>query len=547
MLIECGVRHKEPRIQGGNMKVRFEGYSEPAVNGAWSFCRLTQPSRLHGANGVRAGADGRVYVAQVAGSQVSAVDVDSGEVEIISRMGSEIVAPDDLVFDAHGNMFLTEITEDRVSILTPRGESRVIQDGIVCANPITIYQGRLIVGECRPGGRIMELDLNGGEARIILENAPMPNAFEVGPDGKLYAPMMGVNEIWRIDLTSGAFEVVASNLGVPDSVKFSSSGDIVSTQVASGQVLTINPMTGEQKLLAQLAPGLDNSTFIGDRLFVSSIDGSLTEVAQDGTVKPLVKQGLQWPLGLAVRPDGQIFVADGAFSYLLREGEPLQQAGFLFFPGYPGYTRGVAYANEGAWWVTTSNGQVAKTWPESMRSEVVCDGYDRLMGISATPDGHFVFAEFGTGTIYGCRNGSVEVLARDLSGPTGVAVAADGTIYVAEQDAGRVSVVRGGNAFTVAEDFALPQGIACSGDILYVADAARHCIEACNVVSGERVVVAADLPIGAPPGVEPKLLKAIGDMAGPMLSFTGLCIATDGSLYIAGDTEGSVLKLSPKY
>ena len=48
------------------------------------------------------------------------------------------------------------------------------------------------------------------------------------------------------------------SLGVPDAVKFDSDGFIVSTQVASGQVLRIDPRSGEQTLLAQLNPGLDN-------------------------------------------------------------------------------------------------------------------------------------------------------------------------------------------------------------------------------------------------------------------------------------------------
>ena len=51
---------------------------------------------------------------------------------------------------------------------------------------------------------------------------------------------------------------VAGDLGVPDAVKFDSEGFIVSTQVASGQVLRIDPRSGEQTLLAQLNPGLDN-------------------------------------------------------------------------------------------------------------------------------------------------------------------------------------------------------------------------------------------------------------------------------------------------
>ena len=53
----------------------------------WNLKRLTQPSRLFGANGLRTGPDGRIYVAQVSGSQISAIDVQTGAIEAISPNG----------------------------------------------------------------------------------------------------------------------------------------------------------------------------------------------------------------------------------------------------------------------------------------------------------------------------------------------------------------------------------------------------------------------------------------------------------------------------
>ncbi len=276
---------------------RYTGSLEPGLKEGWALERLTQPSRLFGANGIRTGADGGIYVAQAAGSTVSAVDVDSGEIEVISPMGADIVGPDDLDFDDQGNLYATEITEGRVSVREPDGRYRILQGDMPCANPITMHQGHLYAGECRPGGRIMELDLHGGAPRIILDDVPMPNAFEVGPDGMLYFPVMAANEIWRISPQGGKPEVVATDLGVPDSVKFDAQGYIVSTQVASGQVLRIDPKTGEKTVLAQLTPGLDNCTFVDGRLFVSSISGRISEILEAGKVRDVVPEGLQWGAG----------------------------------------------------------------------------------------------------------------------------------------------------------------------------------------------------------------------------------------------------------
>jgi sugar lactone lactonase YvrE len=240
--------------------------STPNVADGWRLERLTAPSRLFGANGLRTGPDGRVYIAQVTGSQITALDLETGRLEAVSAKGGDIIAPDDVAFDTDGVLYATEVMDGRVSALGRDGRSRVLRDDLPCANGITVHKGRLFVNECRDGGRLMELDRATGAQRILAEDLPSPNAMEVGPDGLLYYPLMTANEIWRVDPDSPSEpQRVAAGLGVPDAVKFDADGFIVSTQVASGQVLRIDPRSGEQTLLAQLNPGLDNLTIARGR------------------------------------------------------------------------------------------------------------------------------------------------------------------------------------------------------------------------------------------------------------------------------------------
>jgi sugar lactone lactonase YvrE len=509
----------------------------------WNQQKLTEPSRLYGANGVRTGPDGRIYVAQVSGSQISAIDVETGAIEAISPMGGDIVGPDDLAFDSEGNLYATEITEGRVSVRAPNGTTRVLQGDMPVANPITFHEGRLIVGECRIGARIMELDLNGGAPRVILDNVPMPNAFSVGPDGKLYTPVMGANEIWRVSLDGGAPEKVAGDLGVPDSVKFDRQGFIISTQVASGQVLRIDPRTGDRTVLANLTPGLDNSTFVGDRLFVSNINGSITEILDGGKTKELITAGFNFPLGLAIGSEGVLFVADGPFSYTLRPGQARRRVGFLFDSGYPGYSRGAAAAAPGEYIVTTANGEVARFWPEPQKSEVLARGFDQLYGVAVAPRGAVLFAEQGAGRVHSVQSGNVQVLASGLKQPCGVAVGADDTCFVSEAAGGRVVKVSGGKAHTVLDGLSKPQGIAVRGESLYVVDAGAKQLIECDLAGRSRHTIAENLPVGAPPGVTPKVLGPVGTMSGPMGPFAGLAVGPDGTLYVSGDAEGSVLAI----
>ncbi len=525
---------------------RYTATTSPSLAEGWTLKRLTQPSRLFGANGLRTGPDGRIYVAQVSGSQISAINVDTGAIETISPKGGDIVAPDDLVFDDAGNLYATEITEGRISMRAPNGTTRVVYGDIPVANPITFHQGRLIAGECRPGGRIMEIDRNGGAARILLEDLPMPNAFSVGPDGKLYYPLMGTNEIWRVSLDGGTPEKVAGDLGVPDSVKFDSKGYIISTQVASGQVLRIDPRTGDRTVLANLSPGLDNVTFVGARMFVSNISGYVVELLDGGKTRDLVPDGLNWPLGLAVDDNGLLFVADGGFSYVFRPGGQREMAGMLFSPGYPGYSRGVATAGPGEFIVTTANGAVARYRPLKQESEVLASGFDQLYGVAVAPSGAVVFAETGTGRVLSVTSGNVETLATGLRKPCGVAVSAEGTCFISESAGGRIVKLSGGRAHAVLDGLQDPQGILVRGNSLYVVDAGGKELIEYDLASTKRRTIASDLPVGAPPGVVPKPLGPIGILSGPMGPFAAIAAAPDGTLYLSADAEGSVLALRSK-
>lgn len=522
---------------------RYSSTSLSSVKEGWRLSRLCQPSRLHGANGIRTGADGQIYVAQVTGSCITALNPDTGAAEMISAIDGPITAPDDLAFDDVGNIFVTEITKGVVSMLSPNGDYRVINGDFPVANPITVHQGRLFAGQCFPGGQVVELDIQTGAKRVIMAEAPMPNAFSVGPDGMLYMPMMATNEIWRVSLDGGPHEVVAGDLGVPDSVKFDSKGRIVSTQVASGQVLRIDPQTGAKEVLAQCSPGLDNCTFVGDRIFVSSISGHVSEILPDGVVRPLVEEGLQWPMGLCVTADG-LHVADGAFSYRYAADGSRTMLGFFFTPGYPGFSRGVAADTDGSVLVTTANGQVMRWHVAQGTSEVVAEGYTLPFGVAVAPDGAVVFADGGTGEVLRAYNNEVTVLAKGLDRPMGVAITADGIIYVGEAGLGRVVKITHTGTETLIDGLSEPQGLAVRDGALLILDVGARALVSVDLATGEANTLATALPVKAPPGVAPKILGGVGTMSGPMEPFAGVAVDGHGTIYIAGDAEGSILTLS---
>lgn len=519
--------------------------TSPGLAEGWSLERATPPSRLFGANGLRTGPDGRIYIAQLVGSQISALDVGTGQLETISAKGGDIIAPDDVAFDPRGNLYVTEYYDGRVSVRGVDGRTKVLRDDVPGANGITVHMGRLFIDECRVGGRILELDLNGGAPRVLAENLPLPNAMEVGPDGMMYYPVIGTNDIWRINPEGGTPERVVGDLGVPDAVKFDSKGFIVSTQVASGQVLRIDPRNGERSVLASLDPGIDNLTFVGERLFVSSFTGQITEVLGGGKTRSVLPGALQWPLGLAVGDDGNVCVADGTHFYALLPGGKLQTLGMLFTPGYPGVFRGVAAAGNGEFIVATALGQVSRYRPAKNESEVLAQGLEQIIGVAVGPKGAVVVAEFSTGRILSVQSGNVDVLASGLRGPMGVAFGPDGACYASESGGGRVVKLNGSAVETVLDGLKQPQGILVSDGQLFALDVGAKALIAIDLKNKTRHTIATDLPVGAPAGVVAKPLRGIMPFSGPQGPFAGIAAGPDGTLYVSGDAEGSVLALRP--
>ena len=264
-----------------------------------------------------------------------------------------------------------------------------------------------------------------------------------------------------------------------------------------------------------------------------------------GALRNLVHDGLQWPMGLALADDGALFVADGAYSYLYQADGSRRSLGFFFDPGHPGFARGVAADGPGRFLVTTANGQVTRWTPAEQASEVVSEGHSLLMGVARAADGAAVFACAATGRVLRAAGGETEVLAEGLDRPMGVAIAPDGAVLAGEAGAGRVVRITFGGQDTLVDGLAEPHGLAVAGGRLLVLDVGTRELLSFDLAGGDRRVLASGLPVKAPPGVVPKRLGGVGTMSGPMEPFAGLAAAGDGTLFIAGDADGSVLALRP--
>ena len=512
----------------------------------WHARRLIGPSPLHGSNGLRFGGDGRLYIAEALGSRITAWDLAEGNLFTISPQGSAIVAPDDLAFDSKGNLYITEVQNGRLTRLTPDGRTEVVYTGLHEVNGITIYKDRIFVDECRSGGRVMELYADGRSPRVLASDFPLPNALAVGPDQQLYFPVIGDNAIWRIALDGGSSSRVFTNLNMPTAVKFDKQGSLYCTEARSGDLLKMDITTGQQQRVASLDPGLDNLEIADNgTVYVSSfIAGGVISVAVDGARTTVIPHGLLGPYGIAIDDGGTLYAAEGfSVAAVTPDGE-VHRVIQLMDHNYPGFVTGIAAFGDGQLTMTTAQGKVISFNLGNRESMIRADNLDELHDIALTASGDIIVAEGGAGRILRISGETISVIASGLIRPMGVCVDENGEIYVTDEGAGQVLHLRE-NGIHVLATLKKPQGIVCVGRDLLVADVETRNIVSVSLKDLRQSVICAGTPVGAPPGVAPKILPGNpGLLGGPLTPFCGLATDSAGIIYLSANGEGSIIALS---
>jgi len=496
---------------------RWSTYSDVTAHVAsgWRLETVVGPSRLGGANGMTFGPDGRLYVTQVFGSQITAIDVDTGVHEVFSRLGAGITGPDDAIFAADHTLFATEPLFGRVTARDPGGTYRVVRDDLPAANGVTMDHARrrLFIDEFRPGGRLLEVDPAGvGGPRVLLEDLAGPNAPAMGPDGRLYFPQVFADEVWRYDLDAGTAELAVGALSRPTAVKFDSRGRIVISEAGAGQIVAVDLATQEREALAEVPPGIDNvSVGADDRIFVSHyVDGRVAEVTR-GHERLLSPPGLLGPHGLAVEGDGTVLFADGLSVGAVVDGVAERRIRLLI--DLPTLALGVVPFDD-ALVVLGATGELLRYG--GGEPVVLASGLDEPTSVRRDGD-RLLVTERGGGRLCAVdRDGRTTRLLDGMPAPAAADRLGDG--YVVSAGPVVLLVDADGNERRV-DGFGDAQGVAADGGLVLVADAERHELVAVDVTSGRRDVVVEGAPVGLPvPGVVPAAFSPVAtDGAGGFL------------------------------
>jgi sugar lactone lactonase YvrE len=153
--------------------------------------------------------------------------------------------------------------------------------------------------------------------------------------------------------------------------------------------------------------------------------------------------------------------------------------------------------------------------------------------------GGFVVADYAVGRLTKVADDPSHTrttLAWGFDGPVGLADAGHGVFYVSEYDSGKITRVdtATNDRTPVLTGLSAPEGIALTPDgRLLIAETGMHRVLMVDPKGGTPQILADGLAIG---------LK--GGTPAPNL-FTGIAVAHDGAIYVTGDVDNVLYRLTP--
>ncbi|MEL4456418.1 hypothetical protein [Lutimonas vermicola] len=538
---------------------------------------LAKGAKIHGTNGIYFGPDDNLYIASFYGQEIVVMDKESGKIINRFGVGEGVLGPDDLVFHPDGkSFFFTDIVTGYVGEMNLKGEILQYAEFKAGNNPITFLEDendpenpRLFVALDFQGEGLYELDPEDLSIyRAIIEPSgsnPFPlgffNAFDFGPDGRLYGPSFLFGKIISVDVgewgdppadPSTLIEEVVGGFDFAVAAKFGPDG-LLTVLDQNGKVYKVDIVNKTKTLFTTLQPGLDNLAFDKDgTLYVSNADfGWIVEILPSRQARTISTGGMIGPMGVAVLQGANnkddVFVGDlfRMYNFNGHTGNEKEVYKGYLVPETDKLTMpfSVQADTDGENLIVTSwFSELVQVWnPES---ELVTEEYPMVYPIDAVRvNGEIAVSDLGLGGVVWASNQDPILPIDDATVFAPGGLATDGvTLWVADWGSGIVWEVNfnGSPPFPVANNLKSPEGLAFEKEgSLVVVETGESRLSRIdlNKDAGENVtIIAENLELSAP--------ALPGGL--PTWWFDGVAVGPSGDIYVTGGGANALYRVSPK-
>jgi len=506
---------------------------------------LVKPSSFHGVHGLAVDASGRLLAGTVVGSEMWEVDRQTGAAHVF--IGAPEGEADGIAIGPKGELAWTAFTQGMLHF-RERDDApiRTLAKDLMGINALAFDKktGKLYASQVFYGDALWEIDLAGGAPRAIAKDLGGFNGFQVGPDGLLYGPLWFKGQVVKIHPKTGKVTVINAEFKTPAAAALDGKGFLWVLDTALGELSKVELKNGKKTLVKTLSTSLDNLAFAPDgTLYVSNMADNSVQVVNtaSGEVSTLTSGKLAAPSGIKLDGD-KLYVAD-VFAFRTvdtgtGEVKDVQRA----YASKLAHPDAVGLGAKLVALTTWSSNHIQLLDRTTLTDVEVLTDFKVPMDAIPLDDGSLLVLELGTGSLVrasGEHYKDRKVVAGELAGPAQMILGQDGAVYVTEA-IGRLTRIdlTTGQKSLIAEGLAMPEGLAqTTWGSFVVAESAAQRLVSIDPQTQTRVTVASNLPIGLPagrPGLPPPYLT------------TGVAVGADGTVYVTGDRDGSLLRIRPQ-
>ena len=502
---------------------------------------LVAPSAFKGIHGLAVDQQNRLLAGSVVGGSIYHVDVANGDVSTF--IGPDQGQADDIAIGPKGEMAWTGFYLGKLMYREhDEAPIRVLAENLPGINSTAFNQktGQLYASQVFLGDALWEMDVSGKrQPRLIAKDMGGFNGFEVGADGWLYGPLWFKGKVVRINPADGEIQTVAEGFGTPAAANFDSKGTLYVVDTKAGTLVRVDTASGETTDVAQLDTSLDNLAIDSqDRIFISNMaDNSIEQVnPQTGDARVITKGELAVPAGLTISEDGKtIYIAD-IFAFRSVNTSTGEVTDIRRTHGSDvEYPAAVGLGKDRLLLTSFSTNTLQIIDRTNLATLAMIHELKAPSDAIELEDGSVVVSEMASGSLIRLTGDELETrteLANGLHGPVQMLLGQDGMIYLTEA-AGFLTRVdpASGDVTRIAKDLAMPEGLAQTKEGHWIiAETSAQRLTEINIETGERKVIAENLPIGlaASPGMPPSGIP------------TGVAVDAEGTVYFGSDIDNGL-------